>query len=50
MITGTFPKIGTGVSPQDAKRPDFTSLGFSPQIWELISETGSTMTVSYQTQ
>jgi hypothetical protein len=50
METGTFPTIGSGASPQDAKRPDFTTLGYTPEIWEFISETASTMTVSYQTQ
>jgi len=50
MATGTFPKIGTGASPQTAKRPDFTTLGYDPEIWSLISEIGSTMTVNYTTQ
>jgi len=50
MTTGTFPKTGTGVSPNDGIRPDFATLGYTPEIWSLISETSTTMTVNYQTQ
>ncbi len=50
MATGTFPKTGTGSSPSDGIRPDFTTLGYTPEIWSYISETASTMTVNYQTQ
>jgi len=50
MTTGTFPKQGSGNSPADGIRPDFTTLGYTPAIWSLISETSTTMTVSYTTQ
>ena len=50
METGTFTKTGSGVTPQDGIRPDFESapdgpLGYAPDIWQLISETATTMTV-----
>ena len=50
MSIGTFPKIGSGNSPDDGIRPNFTTLGYDPAIWEFVSETSTTMTVSYQTQ
>jgi len=50
MAIGTFPKIGSGNSPDDGIRPNFTTLGYDPEIWSLLSETGSTMTVNYTTQ
>jgi len=50
MAIGTFPKEGSGTSPQDGIRPDFTTLGYTPAIWSLISETSTTMTVDYTTQ
>jgi len=50
MAVGTFPLIGTGATPQTAKRPDFSTLGYTPEKWSMISETSTTMTVNYQTQ
>ena len=55
MEIGTFTKTGSGDSPADGIRPDFESapdgpLGYAPDIWQLISETATTMTVRYQTQ
>ena len=50
MAISTFPKIGSGITMAEGIRPDFTTLGYSPAFWEVISETSTTMTVSYQTQ
>lgn len=56
METGTFQKIGTGISPMDDPiRPDFESapggpLGYTPVIWQSVGETATTMTVEYQAQ
>ena len=48
METGTFPKTGTGESQEDAIRPDFSSLGYTPVMWEQISDNGTDVTVRYQ--
>ena len=56
MATGTFPKVtmdpdseGHALgSMQNPNRPDFSSLGYAPYIWEYISETDTTMTIRYQ--
>jgi len=50
MATGTFPKTGSGATPATGIRPDFTTLGYDPAIWEFVSETSTTMTVNYTTQ
>ena len=56
METGTFQKIGSGISPMDDPiRPDWESgpsgpLGYTPVMWESASETATTMTVRYATQ
>jgi len=55
MATGIFTKIGDGLSPQTAYRPDFETgpggpLGYNPIKWELTGETALTMTIRYQTQ
>lgn len=35
---------------QDPVQPDFTSLGYTPVMWESTGETDTTMTVRYQEQ
>ena len=59
METGTFPKItenpdseGNALGSQmNPIRPDFSSLGYQPVMWESVGgETATTMTVRYQTQ
>ena len=49
MLTDTFPRMGSG-SKTDPITPNFTSLGYTPAVWEAISETADTFTVRYEPQ
>jgi len=52
MITATFPRKGAGTG-EDPFTPDFSSLGYIPETWGVLSRTLSapfTFTVRYQPQ